>query len=136
MRPSASGESNLPMTLYSKPLGRESNVSPVFLLAVGINSPKPPARSEEKSPVAANVSALRERPLQANARPPVEMPRLEIKERLSIFEKLRDSINITLGSPIFNVCMNEITIRQAETGNGIAAAKEIFREYESWLGLD
>jgi hypothetical protein len=38
--PSESGLSNLPMTLYSKPRGSVSNVSPVFLLAVGISSPK------------------------------------------------------------------------------------------------
>jgi len=32
--------------------------------------------------------------------------------------------------------MNEIRCRQAETDADISAAREIFREYEAWLGLD
>ena len=32
--------------------------------------------------------------------------------------------------------MNAITIRQAETETDMAAAREIFREYEKWLDLD
>ena len=32
--------------------------------------------------------------------------------------------------------MNEIKFRQAETDADVAAAREIFREYETWLGLD
>ncbi|HUR97876.1 MAG TPA: GNAT family N-acetyltransferase [Pyrinomonadaceae bacterium] len=32
--------------------------------------------------------------------------------------------------------MSVIAIKQADTESGIAAAREIFREYEAWLGLD
>src|SRR5215204_3680482 len=32
--------------------------------------------------------------------------------------------------------MDPVTIRQAKTANDLVAAKEIFREYETWLGLD
>ena len=50
--------------------------------------------------------------------------------------KTNDSFNITLGSAIFNARMSEIEIHQAETENDIHAAREIFREYETWLGMD
>ena len=32
--------------------------------------------------------------------------------------------------------MNSVTIRQAETEGDIQIAREIFREYEAWLGMD
>jgi GNAT superfamily N-acetyltransferase len=38
--------------------------------------------------------------------------------------------------PIINASLPAIEIRQAETGPDIAAARELFREYEAWLGMD
>lgn len=53
-----------------------------------------------------------------------------------VLNKANDSINITPRRSIFNVGMTAVRIHQAETQTDIAAVREIFREYETWLGLD
>jgi putative acetyltransferase len=45
-------------------------------------------------------------------------------------------LTLTPVSAIFNFVMETVTIDQAETSEDIEAARQIFREYESWFGLD
>ena len=75
--------------------------------------------------------------LDASARLAVEIPRREMNERRSMSLNVKiDSININAAESNFQFVMDTVMIDQADTAEEIAIAREIFREYESWLGLD